>query len=77
MQFLLRTLAFCAIFLLGSSPPITAQEPPPEFELPDVVSPGRRPQPTQTSPAYVTAISGDELRRLGFLTLGDALAFVA
>ena len=68
--------ALCSVLILGSSP-VLAQEPLPEFELPDVISPGRRPQQVATSPAYVTAIPGEELRRMGFVTLGDALTFLA
>ncbi|MBM4026964.1 MAG: hypothetical protein FJ280_16415, partial [Planctomycetes bacterium] len=72
-----RTAAAVIVWFLALVTPLAAQEPPPEFELPDVISPGRRPQPAGTSPAYVTAIPGEELRRMGFLTLGEALAFVA
>ncbi len=53
-----------------------AQEPP-TFELPEVVVPGRRPQAGATTPAYVTVIPREELQRMGFLTLGDALQFVS
>ena len=69
-----------AVVLVQDARAQVPEPPPPEpptFELPEVIVPGKRPQPTSTTPAYVTAISGEELRRLGFLTLGDALAFVA
>jgi outer membrane cobalamin receptor len=56
--------------------PATGQEPP-VFELPEVVVPGKRPQPVSTTPAYVTVIPKEELQRMGFLTLGDALQFVS
>jgi len=56
--------------------PGQAQEPP-TFELPEVVVPGKRPQAGATTPAYVTVIPRDELQRMGFLTLGDALKFVS
>jgi len=50
---------------------------PPVFEGGEVTVAGRRPQPVMTTPAYVTVIPGEELRRLGFLTVGDALTFLA
>jgi outer membrane cobalamin receptor len=55
---------------------VSAQDPPPEFELPDVVSPGRRRQAATTSPATVTVLTAAELRRLGVRTVGEALAYV-
>jgi outer membrane cobalamin receptor len=53
-----------------------AQPPLPEFELPEVVAPGRRPQPPAATPASLTVLTGAELRRLGVRTVGEALAFV-
>ncbi len=74
------TRAVCGwvLFLLVSvlASPTRAQEPP-TFNLPEVVVPGKRPQPGATTPAYVTVIPRDELQRMGFLTLGDALQFVS
>jgi len=56
--------------------PTRAQEPP-TFQLPEVIVPGKRPQPGATTPAYVTVISKEELQRMGFLTLGDALQYLS
>lgn len=61
---------------LCTSFPTYAQEPPPEFEIPDVVSPGRRPQPAAASPASVSVLTASDLRRLGVRTVGEAIAFV-
>ncbi len=66
-------LLFLVSFLAS---PTRAQEPP-TFKLPEVVVPGKRPQPGATTPAYVTVIPREELQRMGFLTLGDALQFLA
>lgn len=60
--------------LAGSPQPAPT---PPVFEGDEVVVAARRPQPVVTSPAYVTVIPGEMLRRLGFLTVGDALRFLA
>src|SRR5574337_2177819 len=70
---------------LANPPPhrASAQEPesvpeqPPTFELPEVTIAGKRPQPVTTTPAYVTVIPREELQRMGFLTLADALQFVS
>src|SRR5687768_5610071 len=51
--------------------------PIPVFEGDEVTVPGRRPQSAVTTPAYVTVIGREELERMGFVTLGDALQFVA
>ncbi|MDR7499421.1 MAG: TonB-dependent receptor [Armatimonadota bacterium] len=58
----------------GPSP----QEPsePPVFELPEVVVPGRRPQPGGATPASVTVITRAELERIGARTVADALRLV-
>ncbi len=56
--------------------PVLAQEPP-TFEGEEVVVAGRRPQPTPTTPAYVTVLQGEQLRRLGLRTVGDALRYVS
>ncbi|HEV8339118.1 MAG TPA: TonB-dependent receptor [bacterium] len=55
----------------------TALSQVPTFEGEEVVVPGRRPQQLPATPAYVTVIPADELRRMGFLTLGEALRFLA
>ncbi|HEX9532585.1 MAG TPA: TonB-dependent receptor [bacterium] len=52
-------------------------EQPPTFELQEVTIAGKRPQPVTTTPAYVTVIPREELQRMGFLTLADALQFVS
>ncbi len=49
----------------------------PTFEGDEVIVPGKRPQQVPATPAYVTVIPAEELRRMGFLTLGDALRFLA
>ncbi|MDR7567591.1 MAG: TonB-dependent receptor [Armatimonadota bacterium] len=56
--------------------PAPAQVPP-VFEGEEVVVAGRRPQPVVGTPAYVTVLQGEELRRLGFLTVGEALRLLA
>lgn len=66
----------CGALILGPSGPLFSQEPPPEFELPDVVSPARRPQPASASPASVSVITAAELRRLGVRNAGEAIAFL-
>jgi outer membrane cobalamin receptor len=52
-------------------------EQPPTFELQEVTIAGKRPQPVTTTPAYVTVIPREELQRMGFLTLADALQFAS
>lgn len=49
-------------------------EQPPTFELPEVVVPGRRPQPSSATPAAVRVITREELERLGARTVADALS---
>ncbi len=66
----------CGALTLGPSGPLFSQEPPPEFELPEVISPARRPQPAAASPASVSVITAAELRRLGVRTAGEAIAFL-
>jgi outer membrane cobalamin receptor len=64
-------------------PPASAQEAknppeqPPTFELQEVTIAGKRPQPVTTTPAYVTVIPREELQRMGFLTVADALQFAS
>jgi outer membrane cobalamin receptor len=69
-------LVLCFACVVCVAVPVPAQEPPPEFELPDVVSPGRRSQAAAASPATVTVLTAAELRRLGVRTVGEALAYV-
>lgn len=63
------------LVLASGTPPARGQIP--TFEGEEVVVPGLRPQHSATTPAYVTVLSGEELRRLGFLTLADALTLLA
>jgi len=72
----LLSVVLCGALVLGPSGPLFSQEPPPEFELPDVISPARRPQPASASPASVSVITAAELRRLGVRTAGEAIAFL-
>jgi outer membrane cobalamin receptor len=74
LQWFARSCTFVIVLCLIIT--AHAQDPPPEFELPDVVSPGRRPQAGSGSPASVTVLTAAELRRLGVRTVGEALAFV-
>ena len=63
------------VVLLVAAIPAAAQTPP-EFELPEVIIPGRRPQPVVSTPASVTVLTRDELDALGITTLAEALALV-
>ena len=72
-----RTLLATAIVLLGLvTPAYASSQDPPIFELPDVTSPGRRPQTRTATPASVSVITAAELARLGVRTVGDALRFL-
>ncbi|MDR7485849.1 MAG: TonB-dependent receptor [Armatimonadota bacterium] len=71
----LLVFALCMTILAGLSSSSRAQEPP-VFELPEVVSPGRRPQPAAASPASVSILTAPELRRLGVRTVGEAIAYL-
>lgn len=66
------TFLLCAGLLPSSG---WAQEPP-TFELPEIIVPGRRPQPITSTPAAVTVLTRQDLERLGVLTVGEALQFV-
>ncbi|MGQ0568909.1 MAG: TonB-dependent receptor plug domain-containing protein [Armatimonadota bacterium] len=73
------TRVLLVVFSLVFVPPparLSAQEPPPEFELPDVISPGRRPQRASATPASVSVLTAADLRRLGVRTVGEAIAFL-
>src|SRR2546425_12220057 len=61
---------------LAQAPEPQPQEPP-TFELPEVIVPGKRPQPATSTPASVTVISRDEIERSGALTVADAVRTVA
>jgi outer membrane cobalamin receptor len=62
--------------------PATAQTPPPapeetpSFQLPEVIVPGKRPQPPGSTPASVSVLTKADLDRLGVLTVGEALQFL-
>jgi outer membrane cobalamin receptor len=62
---------------LLASPAAAQRQEVPTFEGDEVVVSGRRPEPVRSSPAYVTVLPGEQLRRLGFQTVGDALRYVA
>ncbi|HXF82768.1 MAG TPA: TonB-dependent receptor [bacterium] len=51
-------------------------DPPPVFELPEVLVPGPRPQPLRTTPASVTVITRADLERIGARTVAEALRLV-
>src|SRR2546427_4842469 len=61
---------------LAQAPEPQPQEPP-TFELPEVIVPGKRPQPATSTPASVTVISRDEIERSGARTVADAVRTVA
>src|SRR3989442_4518769 len=61
---------------LAQVPESQPQEPP-TFELPEVIVPGKRPQPATSTPASVTVISRDEIERSGARTVADAVRTVA
>src|SRR2546425_1362491 len=62
--------------VIGQTPePVPVQ--PPTFELPEVIVPGKRPQPATSTPASVTVISRDEIQRSGARTVADAVRMVA
>lgn len=74
---MLRSLVAAALLLIGIAAPVDASiEDVPVFELPDVISPGRRPQPGAATPASVSVITAADLARLGVRTVGDALRFL-
>lgn len=68
------------LFLFGPPPMVgvgrtqeAAPEQPPTFVLPEVVAPGKRPQPSSATPAAVRVITREELERFGARTVADAL----
>jgi len=72
-----RTFCVAAILVVGLiAPALGSAQDPPVFELPDVTSPGRRPQSRTATPASVSVITAAELARLGVRTVGDALRFL-
>ncbi len=50
---------------------------PPTFELPEVVVPGKRPQPIASTPAAISVLTREDLDLLGVATVGEALQFLA
>src|SRR3989442_2969251 len=70
-------LVVCTVpTVIGQTPePVRVQ--PPTFELPEVIVPGKRPQPATSTPASVTVISRDEIQRSGARTVADAVRTVA
>jgi vitamin B12 transporter len=73
-----RPLGFWLFILLVSVPALPAPaQVPPVFEGEEVVVAGRRPQPVVSTPAYVTVLQGADLRRLGFVTVGEAVRMLA
>src|SRR5207245_7142685 len=69
-----------AVVLVRDARAQVPEPPPPEpptFELPEVIVPGRRPQPVSTTPASVSVLTHEDLERLGVATIGEALQFVA
>lgn len=69
--------AFLLLWLLLAIPLGARAQEIPTFEGEEVVVSGRRPEPVRSSPAYVTVLSGEQLRRLGLRTVGDALRYLA
>src|SRR3989475_3540434 len=80
---LLLTGAVTVMLVILPVPTVIAQTPepvpvqPPTFELPEVIVPGKRPQPATSTPASVTVISRDEIERSGARTVADAVRTVA
>jgi len=74
---LLRASVFLFVCCAAGGPALAQPAELPSFEGEEVVVAGRRPQPVATSPAYVTVLSGDQMRRLGLRTVGEALQYLA
>lgn len=68
-----RCVAALVLALVLASP-AAAQ---PVFEGDEVVVAGSRPQPWSTTPATITVITAEEIKRLGYATLADLLRYVA
>jgi outer membrane cobalamin receptor len=56
--------------------PEPVPEPPPTFVLPEVIVPGKRPQPPSSTPASVSVVTREEIERSGARTAADALRMV-
>ncbi|MCS7235435.1 MAG: TonB-dependent receptor [Armatimonadota bacterium] len=69
--------AVLLLFTLVVPPALAQPQEVPTFEGGEVVVSGRRPEPVRSSPAYVTVLQGEQLRRLGFQTVGEALRYLA
>ncbi len=59
-------------FVAAQVPEPPPQEPP-TFELPEVIVPGRRPQPLTSTPASVSVITREEIEHSGARTVADLL----
>lgn len=73
----LRAFVLLWICATAGSPLFAQPAEIPTFEGEEVVVAGRRPQPVSATPAYVTVLSGEEMRRLGFRTVGEVLQYLA
>lgn len=67
-------IAVCWLLLLFALP--ARAQTPPVFELPEVVIPGRRPQPAAATPASISVLTREDLEALGIATLAEALQLV-
>ncbi len=74
-----RALVLVLLWICATAGGQAFAQPPeiPTFEGEEVVVAGRRAQPVSAAPAYVTVLSGEELRRLGFRTVGEAVQYLA
>ncbi len=59
--------------LVAAQVPEPPPQEPPTFELPEVIVPGRRPQPLTSTPASVSVITREEIERSGARTVADLL----
>ncbi|MDQ7819731.1 MAG: TonB-dependent receptor [Armatimonadota bacterium] len=72
-----RLWALLSVMAVAVFPrPAAGQQEPPVFELPEVVVPGRRPQPVASTPASVSVITREDIERLGARTVADVLFLV-
>lgn len=76
MRLWLPIVLVCVLVVPVSAEDPPADDPPPLFELPEVVVPGQRPQPPRSTPASVTVITRADLARLGARTVAEALRAV-
>jgi len=64
-------------FVPSSSGQAISPGQPPTFEGDEVTVAGRRRQAAATTPAYVTVIGRDEIRRMGAVTVADAVSAIS